>query len=86
MLRITNVQTSQGTVLKLDGKLLSAWVEEVRQAYFNSRLSGQVRLDLSQVSFVDEPGVRLLIELLRQGASIAAQSNYVAELLNGALS
>ncbi len=86
MLRITNVQTSQGAVVKLDGKLLGAWVEEVRQAYLDARLSGHVRLDLSQVSFVDEPGVRLLAELLRQEASIAAQSNYVAELLSGALS
>jgi hypothetical protein len=42
---------------------------------------GPIRLDLSSLSFADEAGIRLLRELLRQGAQIAAASGFVAALL-----
>jgi ABC-type transporter Mla MlaB component len=85
MLRITHTHGDDlVSTLKLEGKLLGPWVTELARScdalpYSPERL----RLDLSAVSFVDEPGVALLRDLLRRGATLAACSGLVAELLHG---
>jgi anti-anti-sigma regulatory factor len=81
MLRITTNQTGNSTTLKVEGRLLAAWADEVRLACSSVKAHGQVYLDLSQVSFVDQAGFELLTELTQQGIQIAGRSNYVAELL-----
>jgi anti-anti-sigma regulatory factor len=83
MLRITKVADGSGLLLKLEGKLLEPWVEELARAARRPLPEGRghVRLDLSSVTFADEAGVRLLRELLRQGVEIAAASAFVAALL-----
>ena len=84
MLRITEiVDGGSGLLLKLEGKLLEPWVEELARVTGRPGLKGHgpVRLDLSSVTFVDEAGVRLLHDLLRQGVEIAAISSFVAALL-----
>jgi anti-anti-sigma regulatory factor len=84
MLRITEVvDGGPGLLLKLEGKLLEPWIEELARVVGRSRPEGNgpLRLDLSSVTFVDEAGVRLLHDLLRQGVVIAATSNFVAALL-----
>jgi ABC-type transporter Mla MlaB component len=84
MLRITHVASSDSvTTLKLEGKLMGPWVEELKQAcdpFVDS--AERLRLDLSAVSFVDAPGLRLLRELLVLGVSLAACSGLIAELLH----
>jgi hypothetical protein len=84
VLRITRVTDSElAHVLRLEGKLLEAWVPEVRKACAPAPgWSGRTRLDLSAVTFVDAAGLELLRELLRQGVEIPARSGYVAELLH----
>jgi hypothetical protein len=70
-------------LLKLEGKLLEPWVEELRRACAGARaVSGSLSLDLASVSFVDAAGARALRELLEQGITIVACSNFVAELLH----
>ena len=83
MLRITEVADGSGLLLKLEGKLLEPWVEELARAARRPLPEGHgpIRLDLSSVTFADEAGVRLLRELLRQGVEIAATSAFVAALL-----
>jgi anti-anti-sigma regulatory factor len=84
MLRITEVvDGGSGLLLNLEGKLRDAWVEELAWAAGQPRPDGRgpIRLDLSSVTFVDEAGVRLLRQLLRQGVEIAAISCFVAALL-----
>jgi anti-anti-sigma regulatory factor len=84
MLRITEVvDGGLGLLLKLEGKLREPWVEELARAALRPLAEGRgpIRLDLSSVSFADEAGIRLLRELLRQGAQIAAASGFVAALL-----
>ncbi|MCG3127258.1 MAG: hypothetical protein CHACPFDD_02116 [Phycisphaerae bacterium] len=82
MLRITS-STKDGTAwLKLEGKLVGPWVDECRMAC--ARETGRDRrlaLDLSEITFVDADGVRLLRELVEQGVDIPVRSNFVAELL-----
>jgi ABC-type transporter Mla MlaB component len=84
MLRITRVDSpDSGPTLKVEGKLMGAWVVELEQAYgASSGPTERPRLDLSAVTFVDASGLRLLHELLSQGASLAACSKLIAELLH----
>lgn len=84
MLRITRLGANDAVAtLKLEGKLLEPWVDEVVRACEAATGSlRSTRLDLSAVTFVDAAGAELLRELLRQGVAISACSGYVAELLH----
>lgn len=83
MLMITPVRSSESTqTLRLEGKLLGPWVGALRSAVETAyRSPGVVQLDLTAVTFVDAAGTLLLIDLVRQGATVVACSGYVAELL-----
>ena len=83
MLRITRLHGNAGApLLRLEGKLLEPWVEEVRQACAASaRGTDHLSLDLAAVTFVDAAGARLLRELLQQGIALVACSGFVAALL-----
>jgi ABC-type transporter Mla MlaB component len=84
MLRITHAQGRDSiSTLRLEGKLLGPWVAEL--ARFCNELPCSpdcLRLDLSAVTFVDGPGLALLRDLLGRGATLAACSGLVAELLH----
>lgn len=80
MLRITRSTDDGTTLLKLEGKLLAPWAGEVIEQCNGS--AGAVRLDLSQLSFVDGAGLALLNDLRGRGAAIVACSGFVAELLH----
>ncbi len=85
MLRITRLTGADSAqTIKLEGKLLGPWVDEVRAVCAQAMArSGRTRLDLAEVTFADAAGVELLRELIRQGVEISACSGYVAELLHG---
>jgi ABC-type transporter Mla MlaB component len=84
MLRITYTRGRESICnLRLEGKLLGPWVTEL------ARLCNELpctpdclRLDLSAVTFVDDAGVALLRALIGRGATLAACSGLVAELLH----
>jgi hypothetical protein len=83
MLRITrSTDIHMNQILKLEGKLLRPWVDEVRKACVGaSDPAGRPSLDLSALSFVDAAGAGLLWELIGLGIEIVACSNFIAELL-----
>jgi ABC-type transporter Mla MlaB component len=83
MLRITHLEGHDSiSTLKLEGKLLGPWVTELARSCHELACSpDRLRLDLSAVTFVDEPGLALLRDLLGRGARLAA-SGLVAELLH----
>jgi hypothetical protein len=83
MLRITWLTgTHSNWTLKLEGKLLKLWVDEVRKACVSDTdLSGRPSLDLSALTFVDAAGAGLLWDLIGQGIEIVACSSFIAELL-----
>ncbi len=84
MLRITiSGQDPSCRIIKLEGKLLRAWVDEVRRLFVETDEGSFPSLDLSSLSFADRPGVELLQQLLRQGVRIHSCSPFVAELLHG---
>jgi hypothetical protein len=87
VLRITWIDaegSDSNRTLKLEGKILGPWVDELAHA---CELSGfpqhSLRLDLATVTFVDSIGLTLLDDLVRQGATIVGCSGFVADLLNG---
>jgi anti-anti-sigma regulatory factor len=83
VLRLTRTADSHGTkIIKLEGKLVGPWVDEVRKACAaGPDPSSRVNLDLSALVFVDAAGERLLRDLIARGNEVVACSSYVAELL-----
>jgi hypothetical protein len=68
--------------LKLEGKLVGPWVDELADACRQGNAPGaDLRLDLCAVSYADSAGVRLLRELLGRGVTVVC-SGLIAELLS----
>ena len=84
MLRITHVEEPNATLtLKLEGKLLKPWLDELLHACdAHASSCNGICLDLSALTFVDIAGANLLRELIQRGIKISACSGYVAELLH----
>ena len=84
MLRITQEVLDGMPALKVEGSLAGAWVSELRRVVEAGVVgSGRVRLDLSDVRYVDAAGAALLRELMRGPAELGRRSTFVAELLEG---
>jgi anti-anti-sigma regulatory factor len=84
VLKITELSRSDSAItFKLEGKVLAPWVDELRRICTEPphELS-QIHLDLDAVTFLDEAGVQLMRELIRQGITIAQCSGFIAELLH----
>ena len=61
MLRISvSEQDPSCRIIKLEGKLLQAWVDEVRRLCVETEEGSLPSLDLSGLSFVDRPGAEML--------------------------
>jgi hypothetical protein len=84
MLRIWVVPTDVAVIVRLEGRLLAAWRDELLAACDRAAHGGaQVRLDLRSLSYADADGIELLRTLIDQrGATLGACSRFVAELLN----
>jgi len=75
MLKITTLNDPDRVRLKLDGKLAGPWVEELTRAW-ESTTGGTERrpflVNLSEVTFIDADGKRLLARMFQQGAEFEA--------------
>jgi anti-anti-sigma regulatory factor len=72
MLRITIQDDAHHPTLKLEGKLVGLWVDELRRACQSwlPALGGRsLRLDMRGVSFVDAEGQQLLREIYEKTAA-----------------
>ncbi|HMY71387.1 MAG TPA: hypothetical protein PLD20_16485 [Blastocatellia bacterium] len=73
MLRITIHNEDAATRLQVEGKLVGAWVEELKVCWQSLASSGRALLvDLSALTLIDADGKALLAEMHRQGARLAA--------------
>jgi hypothetical protein len=81
MLRISEFRRDEARVVRLEGKLLEPWVEEVQGLFAGLEVATLPELDLSGLSFVDRAGVEMLQRLQRQGVRINACSPFVTELI-----
>jgi hypothetical protein len=82
MLKITDsgIETFP-RVVRLEGKLLEAWIDEIRGLFAGSDPRALPALDLSDLSYVDRPGTEFLRQLQREGVRIESCSPFVRELL-----
>ena len=74
MLKITTRTNPTGTTFELEGKLAGPWVQELKgcwQEVTNSNRS--VRVLLCAVTFIDDQGRDLLLEMHRHGAELVAE-------------
>ena len=84
MLRITVVESSAEEVrLRVEGRVMGGWVEELRRSCDVHALCDGIRLtlDLADVSFIDAAGIELLKELRTRCVTLLSPSPYVAEQL-----
>jgi len=75
MLKITTVTEPDRIRLKLDGKLAGPWVEELARAWESTTGGSEHRhivVNLSEVTFIDADGKRLLARMFQQGAEFEA--------------
>lgn len=83
MLKISRSESIEPTVtLRLEGRIVGPWVDELRQAGKAVLGEGHVlRLHLADVAFMDPAGVLLLGELQSQGAVLVAAPPFIAAQL-----
>ena len=79
-IRITTITEPAGTVLKVDGRLESADLDELVRMLQESDSS--VTLDLTQLLSVDRLAAALLRDLLATGVELRSASPYVRLLLD----
>lgn len=85
MLKITLQNDSRPAIIKLEGKLSGPWVNELARAW--DRLTvcepgRAVTVDLSEVTFIDSAGKKLLSSLVERGIQLRAthlMTKYVVE-------
>lgn len=84
MLRVTVIEASGNAVkLRVEGRIASSWIAELRQAceIHAARDGTRLFLELGDISFVDDAGVALLRELLNRGVTFIHITPFVAERL-----
>jgi hypothetical protein len=84
MLKIVcNESADKSTTLKLEGRVIGPWVEEVKQISEKILASGgTLTFDLSEVCFLDREGIDLFRKLRDRRVMFLSSSVFVAEQLN----
>ncbi len=69
MLKITFNDTPGSTIVKLEGKLSGPWVEELERSWtgHSPQASENVIIDLSDVTYIDPEGKKLLARMVDKG-------------------
>jgi hypothetical protein len=74
MLKITFHSDAGRTLFELEGRLLGAWVEELKTCWQQaSAVNQQIVVKLKEVTFVDEAGKKLLADMHNQGVTLGAE-------------
>lgn len=86
MLKISLAGADESTTtLRLEGRIIGPWVDELRQIGELALSEGRgLKLDLADVSFVDEGGLATLTSFKSRGAIVANCSPFVEEQLKAA--
>jgi ABC-type transporter Mla MlaB component len=77
-------------VLRLEGKLLSRWVDELMLAWIQLEQAhpgqGAIRVDLNAVSYVDDAGRALLAALHVRGCQLIGNGAFIAAVIDECVS
>ena len=69
-------------MVKLEGKLCGPWVEELQRFWSATPANHSARVDLEEVTYVDQKGRELLWQMEKQGASLVRGSEFINHLLH----
>ncbi len=75
MLRITIDKNARAITLRVEGRLTGPWVDELGRTWHavtSGPTDGRVSVDLTDVTFVDEEGKKLLETMYGEGAKLKA--------------
>jgi hypothetical protein len=67
--------------LKLEGKLVGAWVRELERVWQSASAQERILVDLCSVSFVDDLGKELLSQMYRRGARLVAGTPLMKQIV-----
>jgi hypothetical protein len=83
MLRITIQPAGDELVMKLEGCLAGAWVDELEACWRHTRTpdGGRLRVDLRGVCHVDEAGRELMTRMYLAGAAFVASGCVMPEVV-----
>ena len=74
MLKITTRTDPTATIFELEGKLAGPWVQELEGCWREATNSERfVRILLCGVTFIDDNGRDLLVEMYRHGTELVAE-------------
>lgn len=80
MFRAQISQLASGATLKMEGSLVGQWAEEAKSLVTNGIVPKGLVVDLTDVSYVDSVGEKVLIWLASVGASFMAKTVYAASV------
>jgi anti-anti-sigma regulatory factor len=84
VLRITRVNAMDDSdTLKLEGRIAGPWVDELARLTQAPKGGRRLVLDVTDVSFADDAGVRLLRDLADHQAELRGASMFLAGLMGG---
>jgi ABC-type transporter Mla MlaB component len=85
VLRIHTETSLDGVSLRLEGKLVHPWVDELVRVWMNLDQGRQgwrkVRIDLEAVSFVDVRGRSMLATLHRLGCELKGSGPFISAVI-----
>jgi ABC-type transporter Mla MlaB component len=88
VLRITVIHGTDQVTFKLEGKLAGPWVPEVEQCWLTmvgAKATQDLRVDLTNVTFVASEGVALLERMVGGGAELLAADPMMKALVEEVL-
>ena len=70
-------------MLRLEGRLASAWVDELARAV-TATMTGDARvtLDLGGLTFADSRGIALIRDIANRGVRLVGGSEFIGTLIN----
>ena len=80
MFRAQIIQLANGPTLKMEGNLVGQWAEEAKSLVTNGPVPKGLIIDLTDVSYVDSVGEKVLSWFASVGASFMAKAVYSASL------
>ena len=82
MIRLTSSTNGLTQIVKLEGKLVHPLTDQLIDVCRVALDQGKsVELDMSKTSYVDQPCLIVLQDLIRQGIVLISKSPFVSELL-----
>jgi anti-anti-sigma regulatory factor len=85
MLRITIAETLTEQRWTLEGRLVHPWVSELKSSWTRTETARRERrcvVDLTEVTFIDKSGEKVLTELCKEGAELIATGVYTQHVVD----